>query len=316
MTRSNILRQALTTPVFAATILGMLNRLNFHHLYYFKVIATEGSISKASVKLLLGQPTLSMQLKQFEDQIGHPLFERKNRSLVLTEMGRVVLSYANEIFALGQEMLDVVNDRPSLSRLKLQIGALDSVPKNVINDIMTHAYSKGDVQISVFEGDAEDLLEEMQNHRIDLLVLNGPVPTDHKRGFESTLIAKLPLIIAGQPKFGKLSAQFPVSMHQQRFVLPTNQSRVRFEAEKYFREHSVQIDLIAETQDMGLTKNLVISGRGLTVTSAKAIEAELQSGSLVEIAELKGYFEEIWMVTADRKISNPIVDHLIKIYKS
>lgn len=293
----------------------MLNRLNYHHLYYFKVIATEGSISKASHKLLLGQPTLSMQLKQFEDQIGHPLFERRNRSLVLTEMGKVVLSYANEIFALGQEMLDAVNDRPSMSRLKLQIGALDSVPKNIINDLMTHAYNKGDVQISVYEGDTADLLEEMHNHRLDLLVLNAPAENEQKRGFESTLVAKLPLIVAGQPKYGKLSSQFPSSLHQQRFVLPTSQSRVRFEAEKFFKDHSVQIDLIAETQDMGLTKNLVISGRGLTVTSAKAIEAELHSGSLVEVAELKGFFEEIWMITADRKISNPIVDHLLSIYK-
>src|SRR5438105_4042655 len=106
---------------------------NFHHLFYFKVIATEGSIAKASRKLRLGQPALSMQLKQFEDYLGHQLFERKNRSLVLTEMGRLVLGYSNDIFKIGEELMDAVSDRPSEKKMRLQIGALDSVSKRVMS---------------------------------------------------------------------------------------------------------------------------------------------------------------------------------------
>lgn len=109
--------------------------LNYHHLYYFKVIATEGSISKAAQKLLLGQPTLSMQLKQFEEVLGHSLFDRKNRSLVLTEMGQMTLSYANEIFRLGDEMMDAINDRPNTRKIRVQVGALDSVPKTLIKKL-------------------------------------------------------------------------------------------------------------------------------------------------------------------------------------
>ena len=86
--------------------------LNYHHLYYFKVIATEGSIAKASKTLRLGQPTLSAQLKLLEDVIGQKLFERQNRRLILTDAGRVALDYANEIFRLGSELLDTINQRP------------------------------------------------------------------------------------------------------------------------------------------------------------------------------------------------------------
>src|SRR3989344_2207258 len=106
--------------------------LNYHHLYYFRTIAQEGGIARAAAKLRLGQPTLSSQLKRLEDAIGRPLFERRNRQMVLTETGRAALDYANEIFQLGEEMIEVLQDKNLRNETHLQIGALDSVPKSVI----------------------------------------------------------------------------------------------------------------------------------------------------------------------------------------
>ena len=97
--------------------------LNYHHLFYFRAIATEGSVIKAARKLRLGQPTLSTQLKQFEDNLGQQLFERKGRTLQLTEAGQMVLEYANEIFALGDEMVEAINDRLHSGRVDVTIGA-------------------------------------------------------------------------------------------------------------------------------------------------------------------------------------------------
>jgi LysR family transcriptional activator of nhaA len=112
--------------------------LNYHHLYYFKVIATEGSIARASKVLRLGQPTLSAQLKLLEDSLGHELFERKNRSLILTESGRVTLEYANEIFKLGRELRETIEERPSKGRVPLQVGVVDTIPKHVSLKLVTH----------------------------------------------------------------------------------------------------------------------------------------------------------------------------------
>ncbi|MEI6834760.1 MAG: LysR family transcriptional regulator [bacterium] len=103
--------------------------LNYHHLFYFRTIALEGSVVKAAKRLRLGQPTLSTQLRIFEDHIGQKLFEREARTLRLTEAGKMVLDYANEIFKLGDEMVEAINDRLTSSRVNLTVGALDRFPK-------------------------------------------------------------------------------------------------------------------------------------------------------------------------------------------
>jgi LysR family transcriptional activator of nhaA len=121
--------------------------MNYHHLYYFKVIAEEGSVSKAAQKLHIGQPTLSAQLKQFEESLQITLFERQHKKLILTEQGKVALEYAQSIFKMGNEMVEVLNDRLISTRTHLQIGALDSIPKQIILNLNeTHAnnnYSTG-----------------------------------------------------------------------------------------------------------------------------------------------------------------------------
>ncbi|MFN7728263.1 MAG: LysR substrate-binding domain-containing protein [Bdellovibrio sp.] len=288
-------------------------QLNYHHLYYFKVIATEGSISKAAQKLRLGQPTLSMQLKQFEDFLGHQLFERKNRSLVLTEMGRVVLSYANEIFHLGEEMLQTVADRPNKQkRLKLQIGALDSVPKALVHALMRSAYAKADCQISILEGDGPDLIKELIEHRLDLVLSNAAAPSlTEERLFTKSLV-KMPLIVCGSRKFVNLRQNFPRSLVGQPFIVPTAHSRVRHELEHYFENHLIQIDVVAETQDTALMKTLAADGQGLIVIGEHAVDSALQDGAMFKIGELEGHIEEIWLIAAQRKIQNPIANEIMK----
>lgn len=110
----------------------MDNWINYHHLFYFKTIAEEGTVSKAAIKLRLGQPTLSAQLKQFEKNLGVQLFERHKKRLVLTEHGKVALDYSKNIFRMGSEMYEVLHDRLRPARPALHLGALDSVPKQIV----------------------------------------------------------------------------------------------------------------------------------------------------------------------------------------
>jgi LysR family transcriptional activator of nhaA len=124
--------------------------LNYHHLYYFRTIATEGSVVKAAKKLRLGQPTLSTQLKIFEDHLGQKLFERQARTLTLTEAGKMVLDYANEIFKLGDEMVEAINDRLQAARIDVTIGALDSVPKQVLVKLAAFAQRTSDCRVSFY----------------------------------------------------------------------------------------------------------------------------------------------------------------------
>ncbi|MFZ4405227.1 MAG: LysR family transcriptional regulator, partial [Pseudobdellovibrionaceae bacterium] len=154
----------------------MSSWINYHHLLYFKTIAEENSVSKAALKLRLGQPTLSAQLKQFEENIGVKLFERQHKKLVLTEQGKVALDYARNIFKMGEEMYEVLHDQLTPNRVHLQIGALDSIPKQIILQLSKAALKVQACTISLIEGKADEIIRELNAHRIDLFVTNHLPP--------------------------------------------------------------------------------------------------------------------------------------------
>lgn len=288
-------------------------QLNYHHLFYFKIIATEGSISKAALKLRLGQPTLSMQLKQFEDFLGHQLFERRNRSLVLTEMGRVVLSYANGIFDLGDEMMETVRGRGgSLSRIRLTVGALDSVPKSLVKALVHKAFSLGDCQVSILEGRGPVLMRDLIEHRLDLVLSNTSPPSLTEERIFSRSLSKMPLIVCGALNFVSLKDKFPMSLNGKPFILPTGDSKVRHDFERFLEERGLEVDVIAETQDTSLMKSMAVEGQSLIVVSETAVQEYLRSGELRVIGSLGDFYEEIWLIAAQRKIQNPIAKALMK----
>ena len=288
--------------------------LNYHHLYYFHTIATTGGIAKAAEKLRLGQPTLSTQLKQLEEIVGKPLFERRNRKMILTEAGRAALDYANEIFRLGDEMMEVLQDKNIANQTHLQIGALDSVPKSVILSLVLEAYKSGPCTVSILEGKGDELFRELYAHRIDLILSNYPPPALEQKQVFSKSVAKLPVSIYGSAKFQRLNRSFPQSLNGKPFVLPTAHSKLRHDLDHFFKLQGIQIIPSAETQDTSLQRLLAKSGIGLAPLSEVVAEDLLKEGGLKKIGRLKGIFEEIWLVSAQRKLENPIAAKLIKTF--
>lgn len=289
--------------------------LNYHHLYYFWVIATEGSIARASARLRLGQPTLSTQLKHLEDSVGRPLFDRRNRRLVLTDAGRIALQYASEIFRMGSEMVEAIQDRaPRSGKTHVQIGALDSVPKHLTLKLTEAAYNVGPCTVSILEGKGDELLRELQAHRLDLVLANAPPALDELGRLSVRPIGKIPISVYGAPKFKTLIKRFPESLSGQNFVLPTYHSKLRHDLEHYFRMTRISIVPIAETQDSSLQKLMGSSGLGL-IPLAESEAAELvREKSLVKIGKLDNVAEEFWLITTARKVENPIAAQLAKSF--
>ena len=148
--------------------------LNYHHLYYFKVIATTGSIAKASEVLLVGQPALSSQLKKLESSLNQKLFERKNKRLILTEAGRVALEYADTIFKKGEEFLQVFNEQNLSSRTIYKVGVVASAPKILAGSLMQKAKKIGDNSvISMREDPPEELIRKVSTHELDIILTNN-----------------------------------------------------------------------------------------------------------------------------------------------
>jgi LysR family transcriptional activator of nhaA len=289
--------------------------INYQHLLYFKTIATEGSIALAAERLRLGPPTLSAQLKQFEDTIGVKLFERQHKRLTLTEAGRVALQYANDIFRLGDEMLEVLHDRLAPMRTHVQIAALDSVPKQLTLAVAKAAHSLGDCTVTILEGKGDELIRELALHRIDLFIANYLPSTHEARGLYSKSVAKVPVSFCGAPKFQSLRAGFPESLSKAPMILPTVHSKLRHDMDHYLKTAGITMDIVAETQDTSLQRLMGVAGIGLIPIPIFAVEDLIQAGSLISLGQLPVIFEEFYLVAASRKIENPISSQLMKTFR-
>lgn len=288
--------------------------INYHHLFYFKTIAEEASVSKAAVKLRLGQPTLSAQLKQFEAALGVQLFERKNRRLELTEQGKVALDYSRNIFKMGSEMYEVLHDRMKPNMPSLHLAALDSVPKQVVMQLSKHALRISPCQISLSEGRFDELLRELIAHRVDLLLTNFlPVGLDAK-GLSPKLLSKKNVAFYGAPKFKPLRRGFPNSISGQPIILPTFHSRLRQDLDHWARLHNIELHMLVESQDIAVKKLMAVNEMGLIATASHTVTDQILRGELVEIGQIQGVHEELFLVSGHRRIENPIAAKLMRAF--
>lgn len=288
--------------------------LNYHHLQYFYVIAKEGSIARAAEKLKIGQPTLSTQLRQLEESLGRALFERRKQRLHLTEAGRIAFDYANQVFHLGSEMLEALEDRLQNNRIHVQIGALDSVPKDITKKVILQAYGAGNCMVSVLEGPGDQLLRSLSAHEVDLLLSNYTPSVDFQTVYARS-VARLEVVVCASEKFKHLKRNFPKSLAGQPFVFPTAHSKLRRDIDHYFSVNQIKVDCLAETQDTSLQNLLGSEGVGLIPVADFVAKDLVREKKMIILGKLKGVYEEIWLMAANRKIENPIAAKLMKEFK-
>lgn len=284
--------------------------INYHHLFYFKTIAEEGTVSKAAEKLRVGQPTLSAQLKQFEEALGVKLFERSHKRLALTEQGKVALDYAKSIFRMGSEMYEVLHDRIRPLKPSLHIGALDSVPKQIVLQLVKQAFKISPCQITLSEGKSGELLRELLAHRMDLMVTNFlPSGVDGK-GLYPKSIAKNNVAFYGAAKFKSLRKTFPKSISGVPLILPTYDGRLRQDLDHWAKVNKIELNILIESQDIAVKKLMAINELGLVPTATHTVTGQVLRGELVEIGQLQGVHEELFLLTTQRKIENAIAAKL------
>lgn len=286
--------------------------LNYHHLIYFREISNEGSISKASEKLLIGQPALSAQLKQLEDQLGIILFERKNRKLILTDAGKVALKYANEIGQLGQELIQVINDKSYSNKTPFRLGALDSVPKQIVWEIVQKARNANDCFVSIVEGNQEELTTELLSRNIDCFISNHSGDISKDKNMNSKSFVKAPVSIYGAKQFLSCKTNFPKSLNNQPMILPTHHSKLRHDLDYFFDSKKIKILSELETEDTSLMKIFAAQGAGLAALPDIAALDLVRNSTLYKIGTLPNVKEEYWLISTKRTIDNPIASLLMK----
>lgn len=159
----------------------MSDVLNYHHLRYFWAVVREGGITRASERLHVSQPAISAQLRELERNLGTRLYSRSGRSIVLTDVGRLTFQYAEQIFGIGKELVEVVTGRSAPRPRALSIGIVDAVPKLIVYRLLEPALRlKPAVRVVCVEGKPDRLLAELAMHHLDLVLSDAPAPAATK----------------------------------------------------------------------------------------------------------------------------------------
>jgi LysR family transcriptional activator of nhaA len=284
--------------------------LNYHHLFYFWVVAREGSIAAATRKLNLTQPTISVQLRMLEESLGEKLLEKAGRGLKLTESGTVALRYADEIFALGRELRDTLRDRPTGKPRRVTIGIADVVPKLVAYRILRPAFD-GQSEIVCREGSREHLLELLAHHEVDLVLTDAPASGALLRAYNHFLGESGTTFFATSPLANQHRSKFPQSLGNAPILLPGAETQIRRALELWFDANNVAPKRVGEFDDLALMTAFGRGGTGI-FPAPTAIEREIESEYGVKVVgRLPEVRERFYAVSAERKVKNPIVSAIL-----
>lgn len=291
---------------------GLMQWLNYHHLLYFYAAAKEGSISKASKTLAISHPTISTQIRQLERRLGERLFERVGRRLELTDIGRIVYNYAQEIFGLGDEMVDAVKGRPTGRPLRVVVGVADVIPKLLAYRLIHSAISSvGDVHLVCREAPPDDLFGRLASHSLDVVLTDTPlVGHDRVRSFNHLLTEYNIAFFAGTKVAPAMKKKFPKSLDGAPMLLPTTDSTLRRALDQWFDAKNIEPKIVAEFEDSALLKVFGQVGFGAFAAPAIIANEICEQYDVRVIGEAGEIRERIYAVTIERRIVHPVVSAL------
>lgn len=283
--------------------------LNYHHLLYFWTVAREGGLAPAGKVLRLSQSAISGQINRLEESLGQPLFERRGRKLEMTETGRVVYRYAEQIFGLGREMLDVVRERPVDRPMRLVVGIADVVPKLLVRQLLGPALQQTQrLALVCHEDQFERLLGSLANHVLDVVIADAPVPPDselklfnHPLGESTVSLVAPPGLAAG------LRKGFPAGLQGAPLMLPLVGSTLRRNLDAWLERHGVVPDIVAEAEDSALLKAFAADGMGAMFVPTVIAKTVARRYDVVEVGEVADVQERFWAITAERRLVHPAV---------
>ena len=284
--------------------------LNYNHLYYFWMVAREGGVARAAEELLLSQPTVSAQLKRLEASLGQSLFERAGRRLALTDAGRVAFNYANEMFSLGQDLLNELENRSTARRaLKVAIGILDVIPKPVARKLLEPAMNLAEpVRLICREDKADRLLADLAARRTDVVLSDSPVsPTAVFHGFNHLLGESGVSFFATRTLAGRYRRGFPKSLDGAPVLLPTDHTALRRSLDLWFDRRRVHPIVVAEFDDSATMFTFGQDGAGIfPAPSVVADRIQREIGVRV-VGATNEVRQRFYAISPDEKLKHPAV---------
>lgn len=282
--------------------------MNFHHLRYFHAVAKLGTMSRAAAKLRVAQSAISVQIRQLEDDLGVPLFERQRSGLVLNEAGRIALDYAETIFRAGEELEEALRHKPR-QRAVLRIGAVATLSRNFQMALLKPLLDT--TEIVVLTGSLRELLVQLRSHALDVVLSNQAVPRDADPPLHSHLIDTQEVCIVSPPGARPGRFRFPADVDGCRMVLPGLESNVRVGFDAIIERAGVRPVVVAEADDMPMLRLLARETDALTLVPRVVVRDELKARTLVERSRVSDLRETFYAITPTRRFPNEVVARLL-----
>jgi len=281
--------------------------LNFHHLRYFWTVARKGGVRKAAQELHVSQPSISAQLKLLEESFGEKLFQRSGRTLVLTEAGHMVLSYADEIFSVGQELMSAVKQLPGTRALRLNVGMTDSLSKLIAFEILKPAFHfPSPTHIICRQAEIGPLIGSLQTHRLDIVLADEPASSSLKTRVFNHRLGRSGVTFCAVPKIAaRLKRDFPRSLNGSAALLPSQNMGMRIALETWFSSQDIRPRLVGEFEDSALMEVAASGALGFTTVHTVVDHAALSHYGLKVIAQVDECGSDFYAITTERRLKHP-----------
>jgi LysR family transcriptional regulator, transcriptional activator of nhaA len=286
------------------------SQINYKHLYYFWVVAREGSIAKAAKILHLTPQTISGQLSQFEDSIRTPLFQKQGRGISLTESGQLVLRYATDIFHLGEELQQVLQDKKSHRRQRLVVGVLDSIPKAIAYKILEPAIKhSSDLTLNCIEGNLDQLVSQLAVNSVDVVLSDTPISASYNIKTYSHLLGESAISFFASPqRANQLRRAFPKCLDGAPMLMPTDHSLSGRVVKQWLRDNNLHPKIKGYFDDSALLKAFGKAGEGMFFMPTVIEKAIIQEYNVRCIGTVEELSERYYAITTQRRIRHPAVN--------
>jgi LysR family transcriptional activator of nhaA len=284
-----------------------VSSLNYKHLRYFWMVAKTGSIAKAAAQLHLTPHSISGQLSEFADTLGVELFRRSGRNLELTETGRRIVSYADDIFSTGDELLELLRDKTFTTTVSFRVGCADSVSKLIACRLVEPALKlREPVRLICREGRLDSLVADLAVHRLDLVIADRPIPAhlsvrayNHLLG-ESSMTAFSTAALAAQ-----IGKDFPACLHNAPILLPGEDFAIHHRLLQWLERSAVHSRVVGEFDDSAMMKAFGQSGAGVFFAPTVIASQVSDQYQVVALGQIDSVVEQVYAITTERRMSHP-----------
>ena len=290
-----------------------MSPLNYNHLFYFYVVATEGSISKASIRLNLTPQTISGQITSFEAQVGVNLFDRKGKKLFPSEMGQLIYSYAEEIFQLGDEIKHILKRQQPVLWHTFTVGITDVIPKVLAHQLLSPVLKmKERVRLICMEGDQKSLLADLAVNNLDCILTDQPIQLgNHVKAYNHLLIESGFTFFVTETLLQNCRSDFPQSLSELPWLMQSKKSAVRTRLSSWLEKNNISPNIVAEFDDSALMKCFGQAGFGVFSSPTLIEEYVADKYNVNIIGRTDEIKERYYIISPERRLNHPAILEIV-----